>query len=233
MAGTTATAAGREWALLLIAWFVLASLLTRVGRRAKETRTGDVVAKGGTRDWRQVAANGGIFTLAAGWTAVAPVAHLPGAAHTVAALGVGALAAAAADSWGTEVGTLAARAPRSILTLRPVPPGTSGGVSVPGTVATVAGALVTGLLAVALGFPVVVVQAAAIGGVFGALVDSLLGATVQARRWCPTCERSTEQPLHRCGTPTAARGGWRWLDNDAVNFACTVAGGLLAAVLAR
>jgi uncharacterized protein (TIGR00297 family) len=226
-AGIVATAAGWGWATLLVAYFVTTTGLTRVGRRAKEARTGDVVAKGGARDWRQVAANGGVFAFAAAWAAIG---LNDGAA--IAALGVGSLAAAAADSWGTEVGTLSARPPRSILTLKRVPPGTSGGVSLPGTIALVAGAAFIAALALLAGFPGGVVRAAAAGGVFGALVDSVLGATLQARRWCPACARATEQPVHRCGAESVQRGGVAWLDNDAVNFACALSGGLLAAALA-
>ncbi len=224
--GGGASAAGWNWALLLIAYFVATTLLTRMGRRTKEARTGDVVAKGGTRDWWQVAANGGVFVVAAGWTAIATDSI------TVMALGVGALAAAAADSWATEIGTLAARPPRSILTFRPVAPGTSGGMSVPGTLSMASGAAFVSLLALLLGFSPVVAVAATAGGIAGALVDSLLGATLQARRWCPACKRSTEQPVHRCGTATLPRGGVPWLDNDAVNFACTLSGGVMAALLA-
>lgn len=228
VAGSVTTAAGWPWAILLVAYFIVTTALTRVEHRAKSRRTGDVVAKGGARDWRQVAANGGVFTIAAAWIAVAGD---PGGAG-VTAFGIGALAAAAADSWGTEVGTLAKSPPRSILTLRPVPTGTSGGISMPGTIALAAGAAFIALLALVLGFPATVARAALAGGIFGAIVDSLLGATLQARRWCPACERETEQPVHRCGTETTSRGGVRWLDNDAVNLACTLAGGLLAAVIA-
>lgn len=228
VAGSIATAAGWNWALLLVVYFAATTALSRVGRRAKEARTGDVVAKGGERDWRQVAANGGVFTLAAAWYTLSGDVS---ASHMLGALGVGALAAAAADSWATEIGTLSAAPPRSMLTLRPVPPGTSGGVSVPGTLALLAGAAFIGVAAVLLGFSGAVARAAAAGGVAGALVDSLLGATIQVRRWCPVCSRDTEQSVHRCGTATEVRGGVRWLDNDAVNLLCTVAGGLLAAAL--
>jgi uncharacterized membrane protein len=75
--------------------------------------------------------------------------------------------------------------------------------------------------------------ALAAGGLAGVLVDSLLGATVQRRRWCPACERQTERTTHDCGTPTAPRGGLAWLDNDMVNLLSNAAGGLVALALAR
>ena len=222
--GTLATAAGWAWAALLIAYFLPTSALSRAGAAAKAARTGDVVAKGGRRDWRQVIANGGVFAVACGAWLVIPRSE-------VAALAIGSLAAAAADSWATEVGTRTRGVPRSILTLRGVAPGTSGGVTAAGTAAMVAGALFIAGIAHLLGFPPAVTASAAVGGVGGALTDSVLGAAVQARRWCPMCGIRTEQVQHRCGTPTVAAGGVQWIDNDAVNLACALSGGLLAALL--
>lgn len=227
IAGAIACAAGWSWAFTLIGYFVATSGLSRVGARRKEARVGGIVAKGGTRDWGQVAANGGIFVAgavawAAGW-------HAP----EVAAFALGSLAAAAADSWATEIGTLIGGTPRSILTLRRVPPGTSGAVSTPGTAAMLAGAAFLGLLAWVLGWEARVAAAAAAGGVGGAVLDSLLGALVQARRWCPRCGAATERDVHDCGTPTTLVGGVRWVDNDVVNVACAAGGALLAVLLVR
>ena len=52
-----------SWGAFLLAWFVLASLLSRIGRARKAVRTAGVVAKGDRRDARQVLANGGVFAL--------------------------------------------------------------------------------------------------------------------------------------------------------------------------
>jgi uncharacterized membrane protein len=68
-----------------------------------------------------------------------------------------------------------------------------------------------------------------IGGLAGALFDSLLGATVQAIYHCPSCQKETERhPLHICGTVTVRVRGWRWLNNDWVNFACSLVGAAIA-----
>jgi uncharacterized membrane protein len=67
------------------------------------------------------------------------------------------------------------------------------------------------------------------GGLAGSLVDSLLGATVQAMYFCPACQKETERhPTHACGARTDRIRGWSWLGNDAVNFAATAFGALLA-----
>ena len=223
--GALAASAGWSWAILLVAYFVATTALSRLGAAGKAARTGSVVAKGGARDWRQVAANGGVFAIASALHAVQP-------ASAWAALGAGSLAAAAADSWATEIGTLASRPPRSIRTFRPVAPGTSGGVTLAGTAAMVAGASFIALLGALLGSGNAVALAAIAGGIAGALVDSIIGAQLQARRWCPACEQPTEQRTHRCGATTRPAGGIAWVDNDVVNAACALTGGLLAMVLA-
>jgi uncharacterized protein (TIGR00297 family) len=76
-----------------------------------------------------------------------------------------------------------------------------------------------------------VVGAALAGGIAGSLMDSLLGATAQAMFWCPRCQTETERRVHRCGASTAFRRGWRWMDNDVVNAASTLAGALVGGVV--
>jgi uncharacterized protein (TIGR00297 family) len=173
----------------------------------------------------QVLANGGLYALAAALSLVVPWGGWP-------ALGAGALAAAAADTWGTEVGTLAVAPPRLITTWRTVPVGTSGGVTPAGLVATLAGALFIGALSWLLRWPAQMAVAATVGGIVGALVDSLVGALWQTRRWCAQCQTRTERAVHSCGSPTAHAGGARWLDNDAVNLLSGVVGAAVALAIA-
>ncbi len=73
---------------------------------------------------------------------------------------------------------------------------------------------------------------ATVGGLTGSLVDSLLGATVQAIYYCAACSRETERPVHGCGRPTKLIRGWTWLNNDLVNLAASLIGGLVSALLA-
>ena len=223
--GTVTAAAGWSWALMLIAFFVVSSALTRVGA-ARKRATESLVEKGGRRDAVQVLANGGVFAFAAlmslvhaspGWTAV----------------GAGALAAAAADTWATEIGTLARGRTVSITTLRPLPPGTSGGVTLLGSAGGLAGAAFIAALAWASGWPLPAVAGALAGGLAGTTADSFLGATIQARRWCDACSVATERVLHTCGGRTEPAGGLPWLDNDGVNLAATLTGaGVAVAVVA-
>jgi uncharacterized protein (TIGR00297 family) len=173
-----ATIYGFGWRglVLLLAFFVSGSLLTEGG---------------GQRNERQVLANGGVAALAAlagSWAAFA-----------------GALAAATADTWASEIGRRSPTLPRLITSGTPVPAGTDGGITLLGTVGGVAGAAFIAGLAFVLEPRSLV--AVAVAGVFGMFLDSLLGATLQ--------------------------GAFRWLDNDAVNLAATLGGAAVAAVAWR
>src|SRR5688500_14517150 len=209
--GAAAVAAGWEWGALLIAYFVASIALSRLRSAEKAERTGDVVAKGGARDAFQVLANGGLFALAA----LAGAALAPGSAaeRMLTAAALGALAASTADTWATEIGSLAARPPRSILTWRPVAPGTSGGVNLPGVLAMVAGAafIAYGGRALSIEVPIIAVV---IGGFLGAIADSGVGATLQGRRWCDTCQKGTARLIHGCGAPTRHPDEVTLLGND-------------------
>jgi uncharacterized protein (TIGR00297 family) len=221
--GTLALAAGWSWGFLLIAFFVSASALTRLGEQKKADLIGSVVQHGGERNARQVLANGGVYAMAA-------LAYVVFPSPVWFAVGIGALAASTADTWSTEVGTLAGGEPVSIISLKRVPPGTSGGVTLIGTVAGVGGALFIGAGATLANWPVPF-AAVVLGGVAGGLADSLLGATLQDRRWCDLCARSTERLVHSCGTPTRHAGGIAGFDNDAVNAACSAVGALVTLLL--
>ncbi len=126
-------AGGLDVGLGLIVFFVTGSALSR-----RRPVPGEVTAsKGHRRDAAQVLANGGVAALAAllaaggnGWARGAVV---------------GSLAAAAADTWASEIGVRSPTPPRSIVTGEVVLPGTSGGASSLGWTAAAAGALAVGL----------------------------------------------------------------------------------------
>ncbi len=176
-----ATGFGLGWRglLLLLGFFVSSSLLS------KKT----------SRNHRQVIANGGIAALSAllgSWLAFA-----------------GALAAATADTWATEIGRFSPTPPRLITNGARVPAGTDGGMTLLGTVGGIAGAGLIAGLAVGLGpggSGLGLAMRVAVAGIIGMLLDSLLGATVQ--------------------------GKVRWVDNDVVNLAATLTGAACAGLIA-
>lgn len=225
LVGAVCMAAGWSWGVLLLSLFASASALSRTREKEKAARTSSVVEKGGERDAAQVLANGGVFAAAA----LAQLAH---PSPVWFAVGAGAIAASTADTWATEIGTLADRDPVAILSGRRVPAGTSGAVSLPGTLAGIAGALFIAAGATFARWPVSF-AAVAVGGIAGSLADSLLGATVQTRRWCDVCAVSTERLNHTCGAQTRFAGGVKGIDNDVVNAVCSGVGALVALGLTR
>lgn len=204
-----ATALGAGWRglALLAVFFVSSSALTRGGGRRTAT---------------QVFANGGVAAVAA---LLSPLgrAWLPAFA--------GALAAAAADTWATEIGSRSSATPRLVTTARPVPPGTSGGVTWLGSAGGAAGAALLAASAAWLGLvPAPLAAWIALAGVAGGFADSLLGATLQARFRCPACGREGETSPCPCGATPVPVSGLPWLTNDAVNLACTLVGAAAGAL---
>ena len=206
--GASVFGAGGLWASApMVGFFFTSSLLPRLLGRPHKTER---------RTAAQVLANG-----------LAPALCCWGATLTPAyaeALWLGyitALATATADTWATEFGVRFGSPVWLLTTGRRVSAGESGGVSWQGTLGGVAGAcLITGV-----GAPLVregqLLALAAGLGVAGMALDSLLGATLQARYWCALCNSRTEQ-ARCCNAPTQHLRGVRGLDNNAVNGVSTM-----------
>lgn len=227
---------GWQWAILLLTFFFSSTALTRAFGRRKRGLS-EKFSKGGERDLGQALGNGGV---AAGFVLL----HLFFPEQLWPWLGfAGALAAVNADTWATELGVLNPHPPRLITTWKRVERGTSGGVSLYGTLAVLAGAALIALPAAFLAprqplntehwllntgnWPLFLTVTLA--GLAGSLFDSLLGATLQAIYRCPACDKETERhPLHLCGRPTVQIRGLGWLNNDLVNAACGAFGALVA-----
>ena len=214
---------GWSWAILLMIFFITSSGLSRAFKNRKRGLD-EKFSKGHERDAGQVFGNGGLATFFAALHAFYPESILPWIGFAVS------LAAVNADTWATELGVLNPTQPRMITNLgKRVEKGTSGGISLFGTLASLLGAAVIALPAVYLS-PVGPLSLnsfflISLSGLAGSLFNSFLGATVQAMYYCPTDEKETEKhPLHTCGTQTVHIRGWEWLDNDWVNFACSAFG---------
>lgn len=218
----TATVGGLHLsgALVLLAFFLPSVLLSRLERARKHILLTDV-EKQGPRDAAQVIANGGVAALCA-------LLAAGGVPHAQAAF-AGAFAAAAADTWATEIGTAFGGTPRSILTLRPIAAGLSGGVTLIGVLAEIGGALIVALCAGASGMAGL--TGVFVAGIAGATFDSLLGASLQSLRFCPACKRACETRMHTCGAESRPMRGIVWFENDAVNLAATLIGALVGALI--
>ena len=107
--------------------------------------------------------------------AVAPATPSPTAPSPLSAPFSPGLRAPTSES---EIGQLLSRAPRLITTLRKVPPGTDGAISLPGTLAGVTAACLATILALALSLLDTPTTALliALAAFLGTVADSLIGA---------------------------------------------------------
>lgn len=188
----------------LLALFLLTFIATKIGKSKKE-RLGTGENRRG-RNAAQVAANLGVAALTATLTGI--LIHQQMVSELLA---LTVLAEAAADTVSSEIGQVFGGTPRMLITLQRVEPGTDGGVTLAGTCAGIAAALIVSAIGVfvaygdfSLPFRSLLTGALALAGTFGLLFDSLLGAT-----------------LERAGR----------LNNDAVNFLSTLSAPAFAAVL--
>jgi uncharacterized protein (TIGR00297 family) len=212
---------GWQWTILLLTFFITSSGLTRAFKDRKRD-VSEKFSKGGQRDAGQVFGNGGFATLFAGLHYFFPNALWAWIAFAVS------LAAVNADTWGTELGVLSPTPPRMISNLRKiVEKGTSGGISLVGSLAAFLGSALIALLAVLLAPGKIQTDHWSLfllittAGLLGSFFDSFLGATVQAIYYCPLCNKETERhPLHTCSAQTTLKRGWPWLNNDLVNVGC-------------
>ncbi|MEP0803952.1 MAG: DUF92 domain-containing protein [Chloroflexota bacterium] len=214
---------GLQWAILLMIFFVTSSALSRLFKKRKQGLD-EKFSKGHERDAGQVFGNGGLATAFVLAHALFPESGIGWVGFAAA------LAAVNADTWATELGVLNPTPPRMITNLKKrVEKGTSGGVSLFGTFASLTGAAVIALPAALMAGDWLLLPLITLAGLFGSLFDSFLGATVQAMYYCPADQKETEKhPHHTCGAQTVHIRGWKWLDNDWVNFACSAAGAAAA-----
>lgn len=228
------------WFGTLIAFFVSSTLLSK-WKHSKKASFEEGYEKTGRRDAGQVFANGGVavvLSLANTWW--------PNPLWWPAFVGV--MATVNGDTWATEIGSLSKEQPRSVLSGKKVPRGTSGGVSGLGLSASLAGGLFIGFIGgllsavqpgqmgtqIPLGAVHTFIDLLWIGsaaGTFGSLVDSYLGARWQVMYRCQICNKIVERNIH-CGKKTLRIQGFRWMNNDFVNLLSSIAGGILAVLLA-
>lgn len=126
-------------------------------------------------------------------------------------------AMATADTWSSEIGQYFKRPTYDLIKWRKVPPGLSGGISWPGTLAGLAGsAFITGTCWWLLLYPnIEELLWLTFGGFFGMLLDSVLGSLFQAKY--RNLKTNALSDTH--STDTELVGGFHWVTNDLVNFA--------------
>lgn len=216
---------GWDWTVPILTFFITSSMLSKIGA-AKKKKTEYFNEKSDKRDAGQVAANGGV----AGFIIL--LWYMFPDQTSLYYFFIAAVAAVAADTWGTEIGTLAKKKPRSIITFKTVETGTSGGISIPGLIGALVGSAIVVLSSVWLNpsaFTTELMLLLILSGFAGSIVDSILGATVQAQ-FRSIDGRITEKS-HPDGMPGTLIRGYAWMNNDAVNWLCAFAGALMMFVL--
>lgn len=206
--------------LLIGAFFLSSSIWSKLFSSSKKEIEGRL-AKTSVRDWQQVAANGGpsvLFIL---------LFHFTGHDWWLYSFAA-AVAAANSDTWASEIGPLSKKAPLSIRSFRRVEKGTSGAVSLIGTIASFAGAVFISLLFFVFmeSFDWTIFIMITAAGFLGNVFDTVAGAYWQAEFRCTVCNSSTESPVH-CGTATVKNKGYTWLNNEAVNFLSSLFAGVI------
>jgi uncharacterized protein (TIGR00297 family) len=217
---------GLSRAIPILTFFIFSSLLSKTGKKIKSCY--DLIfEKGSRRDFAQVVANGGVGGLAV----LFDIFYQDQICYYIY---LGALAAATADTWATEIGVFFGQKPRLILNFKSVPSGTSGGITLAGSLGALGGACVLALS----GYyffpshhnfppPLTAFFIITVSGLVGSMADSLIGATVQVQYQCPICHQITEKKVH-CTHKTEKIKGISWINNDAVNFFATLSGAACA-----
>ena len=211
---------GWKWTIPILSFFIVSSLLSKL-REKRNPAINNYFQKSGSRDFYQVAANGGT-----GGILVVLNYFFPGA--TWFPVYVGIIASSCADTWGTETGTMKVHKTFNILNFRAVEQGTSGGVSAAGLSGSLLGAFFISLISVfwidndPIGFILLITFAGFAAGIF----DSIVGALFQVQYRCPDCSRIVDAKVH-CGKNAVKYRGISFINNDFVNLAAGIFGGLI------
>jgi uncharacterized protein (TIGR00297 family) len=215
------TALGFGWkGFIVLGLFFSSSSYWSKYKHEKKQKAEQKLAKTSCRDWQQVAANGGIAALCG----LLYFFHHHVVWELVFFISI---ASANSDTWASEIGTLSKARPFFIRTFKRTEKGTSGAVSALGTFAGLGGAFLIAIVSSLLFalnwnyFYFIFFY-----GFFGNIIDTILGAFVQASYSCPDCSAETEKTLH-CGKPTKLKRGISFINNDAVNFLS----GLIASII--
>ncbi|ANB61551.1 DUF92 domain-containing protein [Anoxybacteroides amylolyticum] len=206
----TAVAVSFSWqGLCLLGLFFGTSSFWSHFRHQQKQLLAEKIEKGAQRDYVQVFANGSI-------PAAISLLALAFPHWSWQGLFAVSIAAANADTWASEIGSVSRQSPRMITTWKKVESGTSGAVTSLGTLASFFGAFVIAIVADLLWHDISIV-AVSILGFLGSALDTYIGAVWQASYRCTVCGMETEKRKH-CGKQTIRIKGQDWLNNDVVNW---------------
>jgi uncharacterized membrane protein len=250
LVGVLTIFSGVRYGLTLAFFFFSGSAVTKVQSEVKKQVDEHFKEGGGLRDFVQVMANGlvptmlaaaslyslgGLSFIATGAGAFAEaIISSSGSnssmnnattkvASTLAVAFLSYFSCCGGDTFASELGVLSKSKPRLITTFcrKEVEPGTNGGVSLLGVVASIFGGLVAASgwalgAYITSGVRTEILYAliiGAFGGFFGSFVDSVLGATVQYSGYC----RERKKVVSKPGPTVTKISGLEILSNSGVN----------------
>ncbi len=221
---------GIQFAIPLLFFFISSSFLSKIKTAPKKNAL-IYSEKTGPRDVWQILANGGVG-------AVCSIIFLISGSPFWFFPYLASICEATADTWASEIGTLSPIKPISIVTLKKIETGQSGGVTILGIIASAAGSGATMLVSFlilsvtgnhsAISLPLWL--GAANAGFAGSIMDSILGGSIQGTYQCQVCGQLVERHNH-CGAPAQFKHGVRWVNNDMVNLISTIFSALMISLM--
>ncbi len=208
---------GVKWGFPIITFFITSSILTKL------VKGKSVVKSGEARDSIQVLANGGLPALFVLLNYLTPWKYWY-------VLYIVSLAVVNSDTWSTEIGTLSKFMPRSIINWKELPKGSSGAVSICGSLGGFIGSFLIASFLLIYGFNFKLFFIAGFAGFLGNIIDSLLGATVEVQYLCRNCGGIFDIDTH-CGEKLEYLRGIKWFGNNMVNFTASLLGSIIAALI--
>ena len=214
---------GWKGLLLIGLFFSSSSMFSSYKKRVKQS-VNKKLANGSRRNWAQVAANGGPAGISSLLYFISDGSQIWLIAFIVS------IAAATSDTWSSELGVLSKSDPIHLIGLKRCERGTSGAISLFGSMAGIAGSVfitVTADILFNLSLPTILMLS--IFGFLGSIVDTLLGAILQVEYSCPVCSARTERKIH-CNKLTVKRKGVNWINNEVVNLSSVVISSMLCII---
>lgn len=213
-----------KWTIPILTFFIFSSLLSKL-RKKINPKADSYFQNSDERDHVQVMANGG-------FPGILVLINQIHCSELFYIAYVSSIAAVCSDTWATEIGTMFNSKTFNIINFQQVEQGISGGVSLIGFIGAALGAISISVSASPwLNNISGIILIIFFSGFLGSTFDSFLGSTLQAKFNCSICNNTIESKFH-CGQNSVHTKGFKWLNNDTVNFAASLFGGFISLALA-